>query len=86
MKRKKEDLTRIGRTTSEFSFKVLTKPQLSGLTVYYSVYHFCVNCELFMSSHFLINCRFLRGRCKNLDGSCPFSHKIDRDKVSDFLL
>lgn len=26
--------------------------------------------------------RFLRGRCKNVDGSCPFSHKIDRDKVS----
>ncbi|XP_073233213.1 uncharacterized protein [Porites lutea] len=25
--------------------------------------------------------KFLRGRCKNLDGSCPFSHKIDRDKM-----
>ncbi|KAK2554821.1 Zinc finger CCCH domain-containing protein 3 [Acropora cervicornis] len=25
--------------------------------------------------------KFLRGRCKNTDGSCPFSHKIDRDKM-----
>ncbi|XP_078367739.1 uncharacterized protein LOC144651663 [Oculina patagonica] len=25
--------------------------------------------------------KFLRGRCKNVDGSCPFSHKIDRDKM-----
>lgn len=25
--------------------------------------------------------KFLRGRCKNLDGSCPFSHKIDPTKM-----
>jgi len=25
--------------------------------------------------------KFLRGRCKNIDGTCPFSHKIDRDKM-----
>lgn len=31
--------------------------------------------------YFNLHARFLRGRCKNTDGSCPFSHKIDRDKV-----
>ena len=32
-------------------------------------------------SYFNLHARFLLGCCKNNDGSCPFSHKIDRDKV-----
>ena len=25
--------------------------------------------------------RFLRGMCQQMDGTCPFSHKIDKEKV-----
>lgn len=28
--------------------------------------------------------RFLQGKCQKTDGSCLFSHKIDKDKVSGF--
>lgn len=27
-------------------------------------------------------CRFLRGTCKQMDGTCPFSHKVSKEKVS----
>ena len=38
VKRKKEGLTRIGRTTSDFLFKAPTKPQLRRLTVIVSIH------------------------------------------------
>jgi len=28
--------------------------------------------------------RFLRGTCKRTDGTCPFSHKVAKEKVSQF--
>ena len=31
---------------------------------------------------FVLHTRFLRGTCQQMDGTCPFSHKIDKEKVS----
>lgn len=28
-------------------------------------------------------CRFLRGTCKQADGTCPFSHKVAKEKVTE---
>ena len=37
---------------------------------------------LYSINIYLYFSRFLRGKCENIDGSCPFSHNISKEKVN----